>query len=126
MKSDIKRILLWVALGIFTFFVFTLSVNAQENKTKKVIKKEGMEEAKKLQRVYKISPNYEDTKAINSTKSKDNKKKKELKKVNRVYKISPDYESTSKPIKSKDNKKKVKEKKTPNQIKNKEKLKKKQ
>ena len=71
MKSNIKRTFLWLALGIFTFFVFTLSVNAQENKTKKVNKKEGMEEAKKIQRVYMLSPDYQNTSAVLQEKNSD-------------------------------------------------------
>ncbi len=62
------------------FFEFNLSVNAQEHKTKKVIKKEGTEEAKKLQRVFQVSTSPEVMTAIlNSTNSKANKKKVEQK-----------------------------------------------
>ena len=61
MKSNLKRTFLWLALSIFTFFVFTLSVNAQEDKTKKEINKEVKKELKKVNRVYKIAPDYEST-----------------------------------------------------------------
>lgn len=45
------------------FFVLTLSVNAQETKTKKETKTE----LKKIQRVYKVSTSYENTKVILKT-----------------------------------------------------------
>ena len=61
MKSNLKRTFLWLALSIFTFFVFTLGVNAQEDKTKKVNKKEVKKELKKINRVFKLSPGYETT-----------------------------------------------------------------